>query len=63
MRQADVNNNSHIKWNFKTDVWWDDCLVGMSEHCEPVWVDAEDPLFILYTRQVGSLVWIVPLAN
>ncbi len=31
------------------DVWWHDATVGQSETCEPVWVNAEHPLFILYT--------------
>ena len=31
------------------DVWWDDVEAGQSSSCEPVWVPAEHPLFILYT--------------
>lgn len=31
------------------DIWWHDAEQGQSEHCEPVWVDATHPLFILYT--------------
>ncbi len=31
------------------DHWWHDLLRDASPECEPVWVDAEDPLFILYT--------------
>ena len=31
------------------DVWWDDVVVGQPDVCEPEWVDAEHPLFILYT--------------
>ena len=31
------------------DVWWSDVVDSASSECEPVWVDAEDPLFILYT--------------
>jgi acetyl-CoA synthetase len=31
------------------DHWWEDVMFGMSPHCDPVPVDAEDPLFILYT--------------
>ncbi len=31
------------------DVWWDDIEAGQSSTCEPVWVPAEHPLFILYT--------------
>ena len=31
------------------DHWWHDVLVGQSAQCEPEWVGAEDPLFLLYT--------------
>lgn len=31
------------------DVWWDDALQGHPTTCEVVWVDAEDPLFCLFT--------------
>jgi len=31
------------------DLWWHDEMASVSEKCDPVWVDAEDPLFILYT--------------
>ena len=31
------------------DVWWHDALAAQSSACEPVSMDAEDPLFILYT--------------
>lgn len=47
---ADINNNLQVKWNCKLDVWWDSAMKNMSEKCDPVWIDAEDPLFILYTR-------------
>lgn len=39
-----------ISWNYSIDVWWDKVMAEASNECEPVWVDAEDPLFILYTR-------------
>lgn len=39
-----------ISWNYAIDVWWDKVMAEASSECEPVWVDAEDPLFILYTR-------------
>jgi len=38
-----------VKWNAKVDVWLHDLLKDQPEHCEPEWVDAEHPLFILYT--------------
>ncbi len=31
------------------DVWWHDAIDGQSDSCDPVWVSAEHPLFILYT--------------
>jgi acetyl-CoA synthetase len=31
------------------DLWWQDAIAAESAHCEPVWVDAEHPLFLLYT--------------
>ncbi|MFZ5541812.1 MAG: acetate--CoA ligase, partial [Pseudomonadota bacterium] len=31
------------------DKWWDDVVRGQPETCEPTWVSAEHPLFILYT--------------
>ncbi len=40
---------SQLKWDPKRDVWLHDLLNGQSDTCEPTWVSAEDPLFILYT--------------
>jgi acetyl-CoA synthetase len=31
------------------DVWWHDLVEGQSDQCEPVHLNAEDPLYILYT--------------
>src|SRR5699024_8786989 len=31
------------------DIWWHDAVQGQSEHCEPEWVGAEHPLYLLYT--------------
>jgi acetyl-CoA synthetase len=31
------------------DFWWHELMAKVSDECEPVQVDAEDPLFILYT--------------
>ena len=31
------------------DLWWNDAVDGQANTCEPVWVNAEHPLFILYT--------------
>lgn len=31
------------------DVWWHDATAGLPETCDPVWVEAEHPLYLLYT--------------
>jgi acetyl-CoA synthetase len=31
------------------DVWWHDVIEGQPPVCDPVWVNAEHPLFLLYT--------------
>jgi len=31
------------------DLWWDDLVAGQPTECEPVILNAEDPLYILYT--------------
>ena len=31
------------------DVWWSDTVDQQANYCAPVWVDAEAPLFLLYT--------------
>jgi acetyl-CoA synthetase len=31
------------------DLWWDELVSGQSAHCEPVPLDAEHPLYTLYT--------------
>lgn len=36
-------------WHKERDVWWHDIIRNQSDTCEPEWVDAEHPLFILYT--------------
>jgi acetyl-CoA synthetase len=38
-----------IDWNDKLDVWWDDITANASTDCPPEEMNAEDPLFILYT--------------
>ena len=37
-----------ISWN-PIDIWWSDLLEGQPDTCEPVMVNAEHPLFLLYT--------------
>jgi len=31
------------------DVWWHDAIASQNTNCEPEWVSAEHPLFLLYT--------------
>ncbi len=38
-----------VNWNAARNIWWHELINGIAETCEPVWVNAEDPLFILYT--------------
>jgi len=38
-----------VEWTDGRDVWWHDVVPQASPEHEPVWVEAEHPLFILYT--------------
>jgi len=38
-----------VQWNAKHDLWWHDVIADLPLTCEPEWVGAEHPLFILYT--------------
>jgi acetyl-CoA synthetase len=38
-----------IAWHEARDLWWHDSVAGMANTCEPARMNAEDPLFILYT--------------
>ena len=38
-----------IPWNADRDIWLHEEMERVSDHCEPVVMAAEDPLFILYT--------------
>jgi acetyl-CoA synthetase len=38
-----------VAWDAKRDLWLHDVVAGQAETCEPEWVGAEHPLFILYT--------------
>jgi acetyl-CoA synthetase len=42
-------SGSNVEWNDDLDVWWHDLFNSQPTHCEPEWVGAEHPLFILYT--------------
>ncbi|XP_052776237.1 acetyl-coenzyme A synthetase, cytoplasmic-like [Mya arenaria] len=38
-----------IEWHAPRDKWWHELVAAASPDCPPVWLDAEDPLFMLYT--------------
>ena len=38
-----------LDWTPGRDLWWHEEMAKVSDQCEPEWMDAEDPLFILYT--------------
>ncbi|MDP5292572.1 acetate--CoA ligase [Oceanimonas sp. CHS3-5] len=38
-----------IAWHDHRDIWWHEATAKVSAECEPVEMNAEDPLFILYT--------------
>ena len=38
-----------VDWDDDLDIWWHDLFNSQPTHCEPEWVGAEHPLFILYT--------------
>jgi acetyl-CoA synthetase len=38
-----------IAWTAGRDIWLHDVLQGQADSCEPEWVGAEHPLFLLYT--------------
>ena len=40
---------NEINWNEKRDIWYDDMIKDVSNECECEEMNAEDPLFILYT--------------
>ncbi|MDX9952061.1 MAG: acetate--CoA ligase, partial [Methylophilaceae bacterium] len=37
-----------VAWH-TNNLWWHDLIADVSDECEPVWVNAEHPLFLLYT--------------
>ena len=38
-----------VVWDKGRDIWWHDLVEGQSPECDPVVLNAEDPLYILYT--------------
>ncbi|SHE20436.1 acetate--CoA ligase [methanotrophic endosymbiont of Bathymodiolus puteoserpentis (Logatchev)] len=43
------NSGNIVAWNDACDIWYHQAMSEVSAECEPEWMDAEDPLFILYT--------------
>jgi acetyl-CoA synthetase len=43
------NTGGEIAWNADLDCWWHDVVSPQPDICPPEAMDAEDPLFILYT--------------
>jgi acetyl-CoA synthetase len=39
-----------VPWDGERDVWWHDLVEGQSADCPPEAMDAEDLLYLLYTR-------------
>ncbi|XP_049814274.1 acetyl-coenzyme A synthetase isoform X1 [Schistocerca serialis cubense] len=50
-KQKNLHNDKETKvpWKDGRDHWWDDEMEDASSSCYPVWMGAEDPLFMLYT--------------
>jgi acetyl-CoA synthetase len=42
-------SGNKVEWNDGVDIWWHDLFNSQPTHCDPEWVGAEHPLFILYT--------------
>ena len=46
--------SAQASWSADRDVWWSDAMRAASAECPPVWMDAEEPLFMLYTRSAAD---------
>ena len=45
-----IYNRANTKLNLNgNDIFWEDLIINKSKKCDPVFLDAEHPLFILYT--------------
>lgn len=42
-------SGAEVAWSPGRDIAWDELVNGIGEYCDPVPMNAEDPLFILYT--------------
>ena len=49
------NTGNTVAWDDKRDVWYHEAIVAASDDCPPEMMDAEDPLFILYTSGSTNL--------
>lgn len=43
------HTGADIAWNPERDHWWHELVAQQADTCDPVWVNAEHPLFTLYT--------------
>ncbi|XP_035741191.1 acetyl-coenzyme A synthetase-like [Vespa mandarinia] len=48
-KRPSLDENGTGSWNSERDCCWHVEMEKVESKCEPVWMDAEDPLFILYT--------------
>ena len=44
-----ARTKANINWNSNRDIWWHDAIAQQSTECAPEVMDAESPLFLLYT--------------
>jgi len=42
-------SGSEIPMKAGRDIWWDEAMLTAGHECAPEWMDAEDPLYLLYT--------------
>ncbi|WP_348269228.1 acetate--CoA ligase [Edaphobacter paludis] len=42
-------SGSGIKMKEGRDIWWDEAMLQAGHECAPEWMEAEDPLYLLYT--------------
>ncbi len=42
-------SSSEVKMKAGRDIWWDEAMLAAGRECAPEWMDAEDPLYLLYT--------------
>jgi acetyl-CoA synthetase len=42
-------SDKEVKMKEGRDIWWDEAILAAEHECAPEWMDAEDPLYLLYT--------------